>query len=337
MPVPAYIEILDSEIDPNSPITTTLMTKLRDNMLAIIGGGVDAPNMEPGLLNIGGSRADGTLTNAWAPTEAGYFDFESDEPSTLSSGRTLPFFTYVRHQGDLEISAAQTLDTMTRAEVLAAEAFGASPAGRGGDDDGTGVAYASGGGGGHHANGGSAGVRDGGFGGGGGDTTEVGGYRGFGRPLTSLLRWWISKRIPMGNTGGDKTSGGDYGKAGGVFVLVVEGDLDMTGGTISANGGNGSGAGGGGAGGTIIILCTGTITGGTFNANGGDAGGLQGGGGSGGAIALVASAFSGSQVFAHAGGDGGHGGGHPSGNTGGAGYDVSVTLAPELLRGLFWR
>lgn len=37
MPVPTYSRIDDSEIDPESPITTSLMTRLRDNFLAIMG------------------------------------------------------------------------------------------------------------------------------------------------------------------------------------------------------------------------------------------------------------------------------------------------------------
>jgi hypothetical protein len=37
MPIPTYSVIADSEIDPESPITTSLMFRLRDNVLAILG------------------------------------------------------------------------------------------------------------------------------------------------------------------------------------------------------------------------------------------------------------------------------------------------------------
>lgn len=282
--------------------------------------------MGPGLLGIGGSRADGLLTNAWAPTLPGYYDFDGSAPSVLSSGRALPYFTCLRHQGDLTISATQTLDKIARADITSAEAFGLVFGNQGGDDDGSGSGGSLYGGGGANA----------GAGGNAGRTTG-GGFGGGARDYANLLRWWVTKSFPAGGVGGD--SSGLGGSTGGVCIIMVEGDLDMTGGTINAAGGTAAGAGGGGgAGGTIIALCTGTLTGGTFVVSGGAANNSQnGGGGGGGVVALVASAFAGSQTFTKTGGSGGHGGGNPSGSSGGAGYSTSVVLAPEFLRGLYWR
>ena len=43
MPVPVWQEILDTEIDPESPITASLMQRLRDNPLALLGIAPDDP------------------------------------------------------------------------------------------------------------------------------------------------------------------------------------------------------------------------------------------------------------------------------------------------------
>lgn len=49
-----YIPIADSEIDPESPGTTTLFNKLRDNPLAMFEGAVGAPRLSPGALAASG-------------------------------------------------------------------------------------------------------------------------------------------------------------------------------------------------------------------------------------------------------------------------------------------
>ena len=41
----SYIAIANSEVDPNSPITADLMTKLRDNPIAMGEGAVGAPSV----------------------------------------------------------------------------------------------------------------------------------------------------------------------------------------------------------------------------------------------------------------------------------------------------
>lgn len=329
MTAPAYVAITDAQIAPEKPFTSSLAHQFRDNMLAVIGGGLNAPTMGPGLLSIGGSTADGDLTNGWAPTDPGFYDFNSQAPSVLSSTRTLPWFTYLRVLGDLTISATQTVDKLpiVLASHLPASAFPlfGMVAGDPGVDVDSGAAVGSGGGGGaHHAAGGSNGL--------GGGNAAAGGTA---RSLSALNRWWLSKTLPVGGRGGKDQAGNVSAQAGGCLILSVAGNLLMTGGTLTAPAANSSNAAGGSAGGTIIVLCTGTVTDGTFLAVGGNGGGSSngGGGGSGGAVVVAANAYAGSQTLTATKGNGGG----ASGNDGGAGYTSKVTISAELLRGLFWR
>lgn len=94
---------------------------------------------------------------------------------------------------------------------------------------------------------------------------------------------------------------------GGSIIIMVDGDLTMTGGVIEANGEvldeiGASERVSGPGGGQIIVICTGSITDGTFRATGqrGQRSSnsiSQTGGGGGGAVLLVASGFLGEQVF----------------------------------------
>jgi len=47
----AYNTIADSDIDPESPITTTLMTRLRDNAIAITEGSSGAPKIQEAAMD----------------------------------------------------------------------------------------------------------------------------------------------------------------------------------------------------------------------------------------------------------------------------------------------
>lgn len=319
MPVPEYIEIPDSDIDPESPINYSLLARLRDNILAVIGGGLNAPTMGPGLLGIGGGAADLPLEDSWAPTAPGYYDFDTNGPSVLSSPRTLPWFTFLRHRGDLTISATQTVAAMTNFEQAALFGLVPGPAGA----DATASPNGAGGGGNHGAGGGGSG----GGGSGAGATA---------RPLNTLNRWWLSKMLPLGGVGGIGQDSGflGYSSPGGVLVLLVDGNLLMTGGTLTAPAPTNGTGGAGSAASTLIVVCTGTLTNGTFLAHGGNAGaatgsGVSGGGGAGGAIQLVANAYAGTQTLTATGG---------TGNVAGAtGYTSAITLSAELIRGLIWR
>lgn len=79
-----------------------------------------------------------------------------------------------------------------------------------------------------------------------------------------------------GSAGGVPGAAG--GNGGGSIILICNGDIDLTGGSIITRGQNGSdgtnyaGAGGGGAGGVIVLAYKGTYTPGTLVVSGGDGG-----------------------------------------------------------------
>ena len=72
----AWTTIPDSDIDPDSPITTALMTALRDNVAAAFAGDVGAPQLHPS------SAIDDTITTTgsqslgagatWTPSQGFY-------------------------------------------------------------------------------------------------------------------------------------------------------------------------------------------------------------------------------------------------------------------------
>lgn len=61
-----YIPVIDSSVDPDAPLTSDLMYRLRDNPIAIAEGSVNAPKVRSGALNLataaGNVTADGTIT-----------------------------------------------------------------------------------------------------------------------------------------------------------------------------------------------------------------------------------------------------------------------------------
>ena len=66
-----YTAITDAEIDQDSPITQTLMTKYRDNLTAVIEGDASAPKIDyPAIsdaLTGVSARGIGSYTVAWYP------------------------------------------------------------------------------------------------------------------------------------------------------------------------------------------------------------------------------------------------------------------------------
>ena len=111
-------------------------------------------------------------------------------------------------------------------------------------------------------------------------------------------------------TGGDSTSSVGSGGSG---IYSVSGDVTISGGTVNANGGDGKNGSGGGSG----IDSSGgvTVSGGTVTANGGDSKDGDGGNGGNGGYGISSSgvAISGGTVTAN-GGDGGSGSGSHGGN-----------------------
>jgi hypothetical protein len=321
----AYIPILNSEIDPESPITESLMQRLRDNPIAIVNGDPGAPVATPGNLGIGGSGADGVISNATAHLTSTMGFLDAEVGSARSVDWNLSPCTIIRFKGSFTLSAiiraVQSLNTTTNpAQQLTATSFMDAIVG------GTGVA-----------------------GGSGGDNLGSSGGDGVGYLLTSpstMPRPWHQRRPLLGGNG-YLTSGGsgghEWGPGGGHLTLIIEGDLICTGGTLDVSGwdtddlGGGGNQPGGGGGGSLFVLCTGTITDGTYKAKGGASnqpGGFGfGGGGAGGWIHLVASAFAGTQTFDVAGGTSQAGG---AGN-GVAGYSAQETLPASYLRSMIQR
>ena len=56
-----YTAITDAEIDQDSPITQTLMTKYRDNLIATTEGAAGAPRIVRGALDTATSSASGSI------------------------------------------------------------------------------------------------------------------------------------------------------------------------------------------------------------------------------------------------------------------------------------
>lgn len=316
-----WTNIPDAWVAANAPVTTQLMTALRDNVEGFAYGVTGAPNMQTSMLAPGGSGADGALINATTMTAPGYYDFTT---GTVTTAKALPWFSVLRFQGNLTLSATLTVDAVPANvdPLLFGVRLGNAGAEATADTLGSG-------GGGHH--------------GAGGEGSNTGAAGGAARSLSSLKRWWLSKDIPTGGPGGAGYLGSSVAaRPGGVCVIIVGGNLVMTGGTITAPGAIGasaaSGAGGGAGGGTVIVLCAGTITGGTILVPGG-AGGSEvsgantdGGGGSGGAAVMVAPAWAGSQTLTAAGGSG-----PGTAADGAAGYTEQTTLIATYLNGLLVR
>lgn len=300
-----YTTIPDTDINPDKPIKSETGYALRDNPLAIAEGDPTAPSINPAALLIGGKGGDGIFDNATpAITDSGYYEFTS---MNVTTAKSMPLCSMLRLAGNGALSSTLTIanrspnvvTTLTELSLL--QDFFSVLAGNAGADG----SPAHGGGSAGSGGGASAGV---------------------GKSPSSFYNWWLQRKFILGGNGGRHTSFFVFGQGGGSFILITEGDLDLTGAIIDANGttGDGSGNGGGGGGGSIIVICTGTITGGTFNANGATANNSRGGGG--GFVKLVASNYIGTQTM------------NVNGNSGGAnGYSNKQTLTRDQIRTMLQR
>lgn len=317
-----YIPILNSEIDPESPVTESLAQRFRDNPIAIAEGDSAAPRINPAAISIGGKGSDGVLNNSTTISLSGFLDFEGG--AVRSTALTLPLCTIIRINGNFTLSGGVSVakrsltDATNIADALRlSDLLDVKIGAEGGDDGGTT-----------------------GFG---GNSFGLGGDS-FGSAFSSpasIAKWWIQRRLFIGGNGGLRSGGAggrEWGPGGGAVMLIVEGDLDATGGEINANGldtdnlGPGGNDPGGGAGGSVIVICTGTIKNGTFKAKGGISnvgGNGLGGAGGGGLVQLIASAFLGTQTIDVAGG--------ASYTAGAAGYSNSLTLGADFIRTLLQR
>lgn len=294
---------LTTDFKIGKAISFELMRALYENPIAIAEGAVGAPRMEPRAIAPGGSRVDGACGNA-TTIGLGLYDFEG---MNLSAAKVAGYASIIRVKGDTTISAALSAamyvgDGRTDAAALLGGVLAPSQSSSFAGAGGWGAGGSSGG------NPGSAGV---------------------GTRFSLINRRWLSRAFILG---GSVFDGSTLRTAGaGAIILIVDGDLDMTGGTISANGNGGGSTYGGAGGGTVIVICTGTITNGTFSARGGDAGSASGrGAGGGGYVCVVASGYAGVQTITAAAGFSGH-------SVAVNGFTEKLTLTEPEINGLLLR
>ncbi len=296
-----------------------------NNPIAIAEGADGAPRISRRAIQPGGSGIEGLFNDgSVAPSQAGFYEYEG---INLAVPKAFPFISHIRVNGDVALADSLSITPATVAQLSLAQWFNAH-VGNGGQASGSSSEVGTGGGG-SIGNGGQ------------GDGTNVQEGGGAGKAISGLKRVWLNRLPILGGRGGITAGGGGnfYGRGGGCLILIVAGDLDMTGGTLDASGGlglgDGSHASGGGGGGSLIVICTGTITNGTFRAKGGDGRnnvGINGGGGGGGYIALVASDFVGVQTLDVTGGDG-----PDSAASGTPGFSETETLTEAEINGLLLR
>lgn len=102
-----YTAITDAEIDQDSPITQTLMTKYRDNLIATAEGASGAPRIDlPAIQDALGDvqeRDVGSYTFAWYAVNA---------PTTLSNGASIAVGTEIAG-ASLRVSTSVTSASTT--------------------------------------------------------------------------------------------------------------------------------------------------------------------------------------------------------------------------------
>jgi hypothetical protein len=320
-----HSDITDGEIDVDSPLTTSLATKWRDNLIAQQEGDATAPGQSVKGLLIGGS---GRTTDPGAvPTGGGEHSYAA---LTDTTGASIGYITVIRVTGDVDLSgstitvdrndlsAAHTTLARNIRSIVAEAGLNAAGVDTVGDPYGTlpnleryaMPALAAAG------NGGNTYISST-YAGGGGSAYGAGGD-------------------PSGSSGSSGTAAG--GEAGGSLVILCDGDVDISNATITATGGAGatdsSAAGGGGGGGSVYIVAGGTLTisSVTIDCDGGAGGNAatDGGGGGGGFIYLAGTTVTGTATdLSVAGGSG------PGGATdGAAGLATTETLTLDLIRAI---
>jgi hypothetical protein len=98
----SYVPILDSEVGPDAPITTSLMFRLRDNPLGMFAADPGAPPLNRGAINIGGSGTDLNMIDSTTLGSDGVYDFAD---ITISTDRAIPPLCILRATGTVNISA----------------------------------------------------------------------------------------------------------------------------------------------------------------------------------------------------------------------------------------
>ena len=310
-----HTAIADSEIDPESPGTTTLFTKLRDNPIATYEGnnptkikrGAFEPDFRMSYL---GSGNDGAKTISSSENLAkGEYHYTS---LTINTGQTLGVsnsdsgFLILRVQGTVILNNTGSIDLDAKGGAggssSSASDGGAGEVGFGGGSGGGGgcsLSYDGGLGGDSEVrsqlvSGGSKGVYVSGSGTDGGNGVSV--NLKMRRAIENGFEFDVYKPHGGGGGGAGSNAGSQIGKNGGGGIIIIADTiiLDVNA-TIKCNGGDGGDSdgggnvgGGGGGGGGVVILAANTITNnGTVTVAGGAAGtnlsGASSAGGAGGA------------------------------------------------------
>jgi len=323
-----YQIINNSEIDADSPITASLMARLRDNPEAVREGDPTSPGSYVAGFRVGGGGEDDAVA---MPTLAGFYAYNSLVDTV---GGPLPIGLVIRVAGGVDLSG-QTFDLTGFVSLAAGTRFdGLTPFIR--------------------AAAGSPGYNTG-VGAGGDGLVQYGGLRSIMRANAGGVGGGSGAPIiPPGGGGGgggawgsggagDGTSGtlnnALGGSSGGGVLIIAEGDVDLSNTTWNGFGGDGSvsgtaGAGGGGAG-SVRVICGGIldVTGAVFNFAGGNGGNTNtdGGGGGGGLVVGYGTAIAGAPTVDVAGGIGAG-----SAINGGNGFTEFVALALNQIRALVW-
>ncbi len=297
MPV-TYNPILDSEIDPESPVTESLARRWRDNAIAMIEGASGAPRATSKIITPGGSDKDGDLVDGTTLSLPGFFDYSS---ILLTIDKTFPWLTKMRVNGDVSVATGKTIklrrpiSPVSDINTSILKLFDVMQG-----EDSPSHATDTAGGGGVIGKGGRSKA----------DPTIPNALFP-GDPFSNSYHSFILRRLLVGGNSGVVTTTAYSSGGGGSLILLVKGDMDLTGATIDCSGddavGSGSAVSGGGGGGSIIVVCSGNIHNGTFLAKGGagnNSGSQSSGGGGGGFISLIAASFTGSQTRTVTGGFG---------------------------------
>jgi hypothetical protein len=322
-----YALIDNTEVDPESPITTSLVTRLRDNFLAIAEGDSSAPSIARKAIDVGGSDIDGAYSDGAAPTNSGVYEYSSFNQTIA---RTFPIMSILRINGNFTLSHTLSVTRLTTvAHQRIAESLGALVGANA--ETSTPNSLNTAGAGSVGAGGTIA-----------GDGADSAAASGTGWAIGSLSRWWALRRGLVGGLAG--SSGTAPTAAGGCIIIIVNGNMVLTGGTIDASAldvitsGGGNPHAGGCGGGSVIVICNGTVTDGTFKAYGGDGvktGATSAGGGGGGYVGIIAKAYAGTQTI-----DVTCGGGNSGDGTVGAavnGFSEKLTLTKPQIDGIIFR
>jgi len=95
-----YVEVTDAEIDPESPVTTSLLSRLRDNAIAMITGSLGAPRVKPVILHIqyvvdSGTNGGAAAATTWNTRSLNTVVTNEITGASLASNKiTLPAGTY---------------------------------------------------------------------------------------------------------------------------------------------------------------------------------------------------------------------------------------------------